>query len=376
MHFLIAPNAFKHSLHALEVASAIEAGLKRSNLKCTTEVFPVGDGGDGTAQLLNFKLKGELVTVNASDPFGRKINASFYLVENRKTAIIELAEASGIKLLKSEERNPLKASTYGTGELILAALDYNVDKIIICIGGSSTVDGGTGILSALGFRFLDKKNEEIKSLPTDLINITSIDITNKDKRINNTKIVVLCDVDNPLLGPQGAAKIFGPQKGATDEQVIVLEQGLSNFASIILKQFKLDVANLKHGGAAGGTASGLFALLNARLVDGIDYFLEVTGFDKQIDKADVVITGEGAIDEQTLYGKGPAGVAKRAKAKGIPVIAVSGKVPVEPSPKFRAYFDVLLSINNEPMEMQEAVNSTKKNLERIGFELGNIFSLS
>ncbi|HEU0064292.1 MAG TPA: glycerate kinase [Flavisolibacter sp.] len=376
MHFLIAPNAFKHSLPALEVASAIEKGLKRSNLKCSTELFPIGDGGDGTAQLLNFKLKGEIVSVKATDPFGRTINASFYLVENRQTAIIELAEASGIKLITNEARNPLKASTYGTGELILAALEYNVEKIIICIGGSATVDGGTGILRVLGVRFRDQNDEEIKNLPAELINITSIDISEMDKRINNTKIVVLCDVDNPLLGPQGAATIFGPQKGATDLQVVKLEQGLANFSSIIQKQFRLDLSNLKHGGAAGGTAAGLFALLNAKLVDGIDYFLEITGFENQLDKADIVITGEGAIDEQTLYGKGPAGVAKKAKAKGIPVIAVSGKVPVEPSQKFREYFDVLLSINNEPMEMQGALSSTKKNLERIGFELGIIFSLS
>ncbi|MFI5131306.1 MAG: glycerate kinase, partial [Chitinophagales bacterium] len=320
MHILIAPNAFKNSLDAGDVAAAINEGLKQSNLTCTTTPFPVGDGGDGTGALIIQHLNGTVIKVKVQDPFGRKISSSFGLIDNGNTAVIEMANASGLRLLKPNELDPLHASSFGTGELIKQALDKNVDKIIICVGGSATVDGGSGILQALGFIFLDKHKKELNKLPGKLMEADAIDFSTIDPRIANCKLIILCDVENKLLGKEGAAAIFGPQKGASPADVEKLEASLSNLKEVILKLTGKDISTIKHGGAAGGVAAALSALLNAQLVNGIDYFLSLTGFETVLENTDLVITGEGSIDEQTLQGKGPFGVAKKAKDKKLPVI--------------------------------------------------------
>jgi glycerate kinase len=220
-------------------------------------------------------------------------------------------------LLQQHELNPSYATTFGTGELIQGALEKNVSRIILCIGGSATVDGGTGILQALGAKFLDDKNETLQKLPASLKDLSSVDTKDFDKRMLDCELVILCDVENTLLGESGAAKIFGPQKGASEEDVKKLEQALARFREITLNKTGVDIANIKHGGAAGGVAAGLSAYCNARLVNGIHYFLDINAFDAALQKADLVITGEGKIDEQTLHGKGPYGVAVSAKEKDI-----------------------------------------------------------
>jgi glycerate 2-kinase len=372
MHILIAPNAFKNSLDAAGVAQAIGEGLRESKLDCSFEYFPVGDGGDGTAALIVQKNNGTIINSQAHDALGRTTHSSFGLTDNGNTAVIELADASGIRLLHPHELDPLHATTYGTGELIQNALDKGVNRIIMCIGGSATVDGGTGILRALGIVFLNNESEILKGLPESLVHLAAIDLSGFDQRILNCELVILCDVENKLLGETGAAKIFGPQKGASAADVQKLEEALAKFRGVALRETGIDMASIQHGGAAGGVAAGLSVFCNAKVVNGIEYFLTISAFDKALQNADLVITGEGSIDAQTLQGKGPYGVAVRAKEKNIPVIGIAGKVPLATDIQLQKYFDVLLAINNEPFEMSEAIKNTKDNLIRTGKAIGDL----
>ena len=376
MHILIAPNAFKNSLDAAKAAEAISNGLHRSKLQCTTSCFPVADGGDGTAALLIDHLKGERIHKSVHDPLMREVNSSFGWIEKDKTAIIELAAASGLRLLKPAEYDPLNTTTVGTGELILEALERNVNKIILCVGGSATVDGGTGILKALGSKFFDAKGNELNDLPAALSLLTEIDIAGCDKRIKNTRIVILCDVGNPLLGPVGAATIFGPQKGASEKGVQLLESRLTKFNDIVFHKTGKDMSAIRHGGAAGGVAAGLHIFFNAELVNGIDYFLQATGFAHELAKADMVITGEGSIDLQTLEGKGPLGVAKKAKEFLLPVIGMTGSVPVFREKSLNQYFDQLISINDDESDLGTAIKNTFTNLEKTAKRFGDLLSLT
>ncbi|HLL41995.1 MAG TPA: glycerate kinase, partial [Segetibacter sp.] len=375
MHILIAPNAFKHSLNAEDAASAIMEGLVLSKLDCTCECFPIGDGGDGTGELIIKKCEGELVNAAVHDPLGRKINASFGLIDEGKTAVLEMADASGIRLLQPDELNPLLATSYGTGEQIKVALDKGAKKIILGMGGSATVDGGCGILKALGIRFLNANSQDLQGLPGSLTELTSIDFSRLDERILDSEVIVLCDVDNLLLGEQGSAAIFGPQKGASVDDVKKLDAALKRLAEVALQQTGKDMSSIKYGGTAGGAAAGLYAFLNAKLVNGIDYFLELTGFDTALAKTDLVITGEGSIDEQTLQGKGPFGVAYRAKLKGLPVIGLAGKVPIQRNNNLQKYFDVLMPIGHQPFDLATALEFTEGNLIRTSTELGNLLAI-
>ncbi len=370
MHILISPNAFKNSLDASAAAHAIEEGLQQSGLECITQCFPIGDGGDGTGTLLTKACNGFFVTETVHDPLGRLINASMGLIDDGQTAVIEMASASGLQLVKKEELNPLKASSFGTGELMLKALDRGVIKILLCVGGSATVDGGSGILQALGIQFLNKEGDLLEELPENLIHLYSINISGLDKRMKACECVILCDVTNPLLGEKGAANIFGPQKGATAAMVFQLEASLTQLARIIKLTNGKDIVQLTHGGAAGGVAAGLFALLNAQLVNGIDYFLDTAGFDEAIETADLLITGEGSIDLQTLDGKAPYGVAVRAKKKNIPVIAMTGKLQEPVVLELNQFFDTLICINEDPFDMETVLTSTKKNLIRCSTQYG------
>lgn len=374
MQIIIAPNSFKNSLDATSCTEAIKEGLLQSNLNCNCVCFPVGDGGDGTAALLIDKWNAKKITVKVHDPLQRLIIASFGFVEEDSTAIIEMADASGIKLLKKDELNPLHATSFGTGELMLHALNKKTKKIILCIGGSATVDGACGILQAIGFKFLGADKKELKNLPSELIHLSSIDNTHVDKRIYDCEIVILCDVNNFLLGEDGAAKVFGPQKGATPNDVEKLEMCLQQFRNISLQQTGTDMNSLKHGGAAGGVAAGLSVWLNAKLVNGIEYFLDATYFNNALKNADILVTGEGSIDEQTLQGKAPFGVAKKAKEKNIPVIGLAGKVPLQPNEELNKWFDVLVSINNET-DLEKSMRHTEENLIRTAKMLGDLIAL-
>jgi glycerate kinase len=374
MHILIAPNAFKNSLSSPEAAEAIERGLQRSGLDCTTECFPIGDGGDGTGTLLNERLGSSKIAVRVNDPLGREIASEFGLGQGGRLAIIEMADASGLRLLRDDELDPLRSDSFGTGELISCALDHGAAEIVLAVGGSATVDGATGILRALGVRFLDAAGNELADLPEDLVDLSAIDLSRIDRRMSRATLTVLCDVNNLLLGPQGAARLFGPQKGATPEAVNKLEAALSRLRDVVLSQTGKDMSSTRRGGAAGGVAASLNAFLNASLVSGIDYFLNATNFDLALSKADLVVTGEGSIDEQTLQGKGPIVVAARAKAKDIPVVGLAGAVPSKPDPIWQQYFDVLLPISSKPLPLEIALTQTAADLERTACELGNVLA--
>jgi glycerate kinase len=375
MHILIAPNAFKNSLSAADAAIAIAEGLHQSKLKCSTTCFPIADGGDGTGPLIIQKCNGQIIQKQVRDPLGRLINSQFGLIDNGKTAVIEMADASGLRLLKKEELNPMQASSIGTGDLIKYALDEGVNKILIAMGGSATVDGGCGILSALGIRFFDANDELLRPVPEELIHLERIDTAQLDKRLAGCQVVVLCDVNNKLLGPQGAAAVFGPQKGAAPADVLKLDGFLGRLDEIVEKQFSIKLSELTYGGTAGGASAGLCGLINAKLVNGIEYFLQVTGFDEELQRADLLITGEGSIDHQTLQGKGPFGVACAAKLKGIPVIGLAGKVPLNSDAELQQYFDILMAIGNEPAELDEAFTLTKENLVRTSKLLGDMLCM-
>lgn len=352
----------------------------------TCECFPIGDGGDGTVDLIIERLKGTKIEAEARDPLGRKIKTYFGLTDEKQepsspqasgpTAVIEMANASGLRLLKDDELDPLRTLSRGTGDLIRAALDKKARRIIVGMGGSATVDGATGILEALGARFLDEKGNPLTDLPETLIKLAAIDTSQLDPRLKDCGLIVLCDVDNRLLGPSGAAAIFGPQKGASPQAVQQLDAGLSRLSEVVLEQTGKDMASVVYGGTAGGAAAGLYGLLNARLVNGIDHFLDITDFDKALAAANWVITGEGSIDEQTLQGKGPFGVALRAKKAGLPVIGLAGKVPLKSSPGLKKYFDVLLAIGNEPTDLAGALSSTAANLSRTAETIGTVITYS
>lgn len=377
LHILIAPNAFKHSLDARQVAEALHEGFSQSRLDCRTTLFPIGDGGDGTCKLLHEKFNGELVTITVSGPLGIPVEASYSLVDEGKTAIIEMADASGIRLIKAEERDPLRASSKGTGELILHALDHHkVDQVILGMGGSATVDGGCGMLHALGIRFLDKKGKALDPVPKQLQYLECIDTSRLNKSVLGCNIRILCDVENRLLGEDGAAYIFGPQKGASPTHVKILDNFLRQLSDVALQTTGNNMADIVSGGTAGGAAAGMYALANAQLVNGIAYFLSKTGFEEVIKTADWLITGEGSLDEQTLSGKAPAGVASLAKQYGIPVVGIAGRVPLEPSSGLLNLFDALMPISHEALLLEEALTKTEQNLRRTAQALGNVLACS
>ena len=375
MHILIAPNSFKNSLDATQVAEAISKGLQQSELSCTIDCFPIGDGGDGTAALIIKHFQGKRLEATVHDPLGKKIIAPFGITDEDQTAVIELADASGLRLLLPTEYDPLHANTYGTGELIKKALDREVNKIILCLGGSATVDAGIGMMQALGAKYYDQKENELFQLPASLINLSKIDLSGIDKRLQDIELIVLCDVENKLLGSDGAASIFGPQKGASVKDVQQLENALARFRDVVFDKTGKDMAVVKYGGAAGGVAAGLYALMEAKLVNGIDYFLDITAFDVSLQQADLVITGEGSLDTQTLQGKAPFGVAKRAKQRSIPVIGLAGKVPLFPDDALQQYFDVLLPINHEALNLTTALQQTYDNLTRTAQSIGDLLNL-
>ena len=326
MKILLAPNAFKECLSALEVAQAMAEGVREVYPGAECVLCPIADGGDGTLETLIATADAKPVQVKVADPLGRPVKAKMAMMGGGNGMVIEMAEASGLHLLKPEERNPLITTTRGTGDLIRVAIYRGVRYIIVGIGGSATVDGGTGMARALGYRFLDQEGNELPEGGGSLSQLEQIDFSGKEAGLASTRILIASDVTNPLLGNQGAAQIYGPQKGATPEQVEQLESGLKRLADIIQKDLGIDVRDCPGAGAAGGLGAGLMAFTNATLHPGIDLVMRETGFLEKLDEADLVITGEGSVDRQTAFGKGPAGVAKEAKERGIPVYLLAGKV--------------------------------------------------
>ncbi|MDR2921241.1 MAG: glycerate kinase [Tannerella sp.] len=323
---VIAADSFKGSVRSIEVAEYVEQGIKSVFPECEVRKVYIADGGEGTVEALVSSLNGKYVEVNVHDPLMRPVVATYGILEEGTVAVLEMASASGLTLLKPEERNPLKTTTYGTGEMMADALQRGCRKLLVGIGGSATNDGGTGMLSALGFRFYSKEGNELKGGGEILSRIASIDNRYVMEELANAEITVACDVTNPFSGPDGAAYVYAPQKGADSCMVEELDRGLKHFADVIKTYNGIDVELIPGAGAAGGLGGGFAALLGARLVSGIEMVLETIRFREIIRSADLIITGEGKLDLQTAMGKAPRGVLDAAALQGIPVIAIGGSV--------------------------------------------------
>ncbi len=324
--YLCAPDSFKESLTAMEAARAMAQGIENADHDAEVRCLPMADGGEGTARALVDATGGSMRAVPVHDPLGRPVEGHFGLLADGTTAVVETAEASGLALLEAKERNPLIASSYGTGDLMLAAVRSGAKRIIVGLGGSATNDAGAGLLQALGVRLLDKNGNDLAHGGAALANLTTIDISTMDPALKNVAITAACDVTNPLTGPTGASAVFGPQKGASKDDVATLDAALAHFAQVIDSQLGVAVNDVPGAGAAGGIGAALKGFLNAEFRPGIAIVIEQSGLDAAAQWADVVFTGEGSIDFQTKFGKTPAGVAETAKRHGKPVIAVAGHI--------------------------------------------------
>lgn len=373
MKIVIAPDSFKGSLTALEVASAIEEGLNQYNKDFIIEKVPMADGGEGTVESLVSLTNGEIIKVEVKDPLMREIEGFYGLLGDKKTAVIEMAAASGLPLLKQDERNPLIASTYGTGQLIKDALDRGCKKFIIGIGGSATNDGGTGMLKALGVKFLNKENKELKDGAVELNQLYKIDMTEFDKRISECEIKVACDVENPLCGENGASFIFGGQKGADKEMMKVLDENLLHYGKILESTFKTDAINVPGAGAAGGMGAAFIAVIQADLERGIDIVIRESKLSEKLQDANLVFTGEGKIDYQTKFGKTPFGVANEAKKRNIPVIALAGSIGEGTETLYELGFDGIFSIIDKPMELEDAIKNSSQLVKDATYRIINLY---
>ncbi|HNV34934.1 MAG TPA: glycerate kinase [Bacillota bacterium] len=356
MKIVLAPDSYKGCLTAVQVCNALETGIRRFLPEAEIVKVPMADGGEGTVQSLVDASDGRIVDVTVYDPLGRKIKSFFGIMGGGKTAVIEMAAASGLPLLRMGERSPRTASTRGTGDLINAALNEGCTRIIMGIGGSATNDGGRGMAEALGARFLDKEGKPLSSPGGGaLADLDRIDISGLDSRVARTEFVVACDVDNPLTGPRGASAVYGPQKGATPADVEFLDAALANYARAVKEQLGLDVNDMPGAGAAGGLGAGLVAFCNAKLRRGAEIVVDATRLVEKCFGADLVITGEGRTDFQTKFGKTPMGVAKAAKLHDIPVILISGALATGARDMYGVGVDALFAIPNAPITLETSL---------------------
>ena len=376
MNIVIAPDSFKESLTALEVAVAIKTGFERIFPNAEYQLVPMADGGEGTVQSLVDATQGSLQKIAVIAPLANTVEAFWGLSGDKQTAFIEMAAASGLHLVASEQRNPLVTTSYGTGELIKAALDQGVKKIILGIGGSATNDGGVGMLQALGIRFLNTHQQEIGFGGEQLTFISQIDLSALDPRLTQVEIEVACDVNNPLCGEYGASAIFGPQKGATAAMVEQLDKALAHFAQVVKSQLGKEIAYHAGAGAAGGMGAGLLLLPNVRLKSGVQIVIEATHLQDKILQADFVITGEGRMDAQSIAGKTPIGVARLAKQWNKPVIAIVGSLredyPVVYQHGIHAVFPIIRQLSS----LDELLKQGKENLISTAENVARMIKLS
>ena len=365
MKVIIAPDSFKGSLTALEVAKSIEKGIKKVDANIETVIVPMADGGEGTVQSLIDASEGVMVAAKVHDPLLRPFKSFYGIMGDGKTAVIEMAAASGLELLKNDERNALKTSTFGTGELIKHAIDRGCTEIIIGLGGSATNDGGTGVAQALGVRFRDKKGKEQNMCGAELINIHTVDMSGLDARVKGINIIAACDVDNPLYGIKGSSNVYGRQKGDSETDVQTLDKGLKHFSEIMKFGYGFDFSDYPGAGAAGGLGYGLMCFLGATLASGIETVMRATKFTKKIAGADFVFTGEGRIDSQTAFGKTPFGVAQVAKQTNIPVIAIAGSLGNGYKELYNKGFDGIFSIIDKPMTLTDALVNAEELVENM-----------
>ena len=359
MKVVIAPDSYKGSLTAMEVANSIEEGIIKYNKNIEVVKVPMADGGEGTVQALVDATGGKIINLKVCDPLLREIDSFYGILGDGKTAIIEMAAASGLNLLHKNELNPLITSTYGTGQILNDAIEKGCRKIIVGLGGSATNDGGAGMLRALGIRFLNKDGRDIPEGGGVLKNLYKIDKKNFNTEILKCEIIVACDVDNTLCGINGATNVFGPQKGASEDDIRILDEGLSEYSKIIKREFGVDVLNVSGSGAAGGTGAA-FLVIGAKLESGVDIVIRETNLVEALKDSDILFTGEGRIDFQTKFGKAPYGVAKEAEKIGLPVIAICGEIGEGYDELYNHGFTSIFSIVNKPMTLEDSIKDSKK----------------
>ena len=372
MKFVIAPDKFKGSLTGFEFCHAVEEGLRMVLENPEIIAMPLADGGDGTIEVVKHYINGEKITIMVNDPLFRPVQASYLYAEENQIAYIEMAEASGLKLLSEAERNCMHASTFGTGELIADALKKGAKEIILGIGGSATNDGGMGMANALGFRFLNEDGEDLKPVGRNLIALRKIDASEIHPGLSDVVFKVACDVSNPLYGDEGAAKIYAAQKGASVAEIESLDYGLRNYAKVILEEYDIDLQEIKGSGAAGGIGGGAIVFLKGSLTSGIDLIKELANFDNVIVGADWIITGEGQLDEQTLSGKTIDGVVTSASQKNIPVAALCGSVSISEKQQEIFGLTYVTSIVRGISNLQEAMSSSYTNLVNASYNFAKL----
>lgn len=367
--YVVAPDSFKESMTAKEVCDAMEKGIKEADSAAEVIKVPMADGGEGTVDSLVDATHGQRVIVEVTGPLGNKISASYGILGNGTTAVIEMAKASGLEIVEKKKRNPMITTTFGTGELIRDALDHNVKEIIIGLGGSSTNDGGSGMAQALGVKLLDQHKHQIPFGGGNLDKLDKIDISALDTRLQDTKIILASDVTNPLIGKDGASRVFGLQKGATPEMVEKLENNLQHYAEIVKRDLNKDVASLSGAGAAGGLGAGLMAFTTCKIRQGVDIAIEVTKLEEKIRDADYVFTGEGGTDFQTKFGKTPYGVAKLGKKYHKPVISLAGYlgegIDSLYSEGFTAIFGIIPGACDLPTALKNGPSNVARTTENI-----------
>ena len=365
MKILIAVDSYKGSLTSLEAGQAIQAGIQNVSDTHETEVIPIADGGEGILSVMLHTLGGKVQTIPVHNPCMELIEAEYGISADGKTAFIEMANASGLPLLQDFQRNPMETTTYGTGELIRDALEKGCRKFIIGIGGSATNDAGTGMLQALGYRFLDKDGNPLGQGGKILENIVHICTQNVHKELKNAHFIVACDVNNPFYGPNGAAHIFARQKGANDSMIEELDRGMRSFANVIHQTKEKDISHVPGSGAAGGMGGGLLAFLNAKLKSGAELILDLCHFEEKATNADLILTGEGRIDRQSLMGKIPGKILEIGKQKGVPVIAIAGCVEDKDS-LLEAGFQGVYETKPDFMPLEEAMKPdiAKRNIQQ------------
>lgn len=375
MKIVIAPDSFKESLTALEVANAIETGFKRIFPNAEYVRLPMADGGEGTVQSLVDATQGRLIEAEVTAPLGNQVNSFFGLSGDGKTAIIEMAAASGLHLVPMDKRNPCQTTSFGTGELIKQALDLGVQHIILGIGGSATNDGGAGMLQALGLRLLDKNGQSIGFGGAALSNLAEIQLVDLDPRLQHVQIEVACDVNNPLCGERGASAIFGPQKGATPEMVKELDAALAHFSQIAERDCGKQIKEQPGAGAAGGMGGGLLLLPNVQLKAGVQIVLDNLKLAEQVKNADLVITGEGRMDAQSILGKTPIGVARMAKQFNKPVIAIVGCLREDYEVVYEHGIDAVFPIIRSLSDLPTILKQGEQNLISMAQNVARLLSL-
>lgn len=362
--YVVAPDSFKESMTAKEVCNAMEKGIKKADPAAEVIKVPMADGGEGTVDSLVDATHGQRVIVEVTGPLGNKISAYYGILGNGTTAVIEMAKASGLEIVEKKKRNPMITTTFGTGELIRDALDHNVKEIIIGLGGSSTNDGGSGMAQALGAKLLDQNNHQIPFGGGNLDKLDKIDISNLDSRLRDVKIILASDVTNPLIGKEGASRVFGPQKSATPEMVEKLENNLQHYAKIVKRDLNKDVASVSGAGAAGGLGAGLMAFTTCEMRRGVDLAIEVTKLEEKIRDADYVFTGEGGTDFQTKFGKTPYGVAKLGKKYHKPVISLAGYLGEGIDSLYSEGFTAIFGIIPGACDLSTALKNGPSNVAR------------